>query len=75
MAIPSRRPATRHPRFTCTGTPNSCRQANHRISIREAEERVDDTELTDIPDTIGYLSLSEWPIDKIAEFLVKKLNA
>jgi len=36
--------------------------------------RIDDTDLEGLPPTIGYLSIKEYPIDKIALLLIKKLQ-
>lgn len=36
--------------------------------------RVDDTDLDGLPPTIGYVSLKEYSLEKIAELLVKKLK-
>jgi TIR domain len=36
--------------------------------------RIDDTDLEGLPPTIGYLSLGEHPIERIAELLIKKLT-
>lgn len=37
--------------------------------------RIDDTALPGIPPTLGYLSLEKYPIERIAEMLVRKLAA
>lgn len=36
--------------------------------------RIDDTDLEGLPPTIGYLSIKEYPIEKVAQLLVKKLR-
>jgi hypothetical protein len=36
--------------------------------------RIDDTELPGIQPTLGYLSISEYPIEKIAQLLIQKLK-
>jgi len=37
--------------------------------------RIDDTDLEGLPPTIGYLSVKDYPIDKIAQLLIQKLRA
>jgi hypothetical protein len=37
--------------------------------------RIDDTELAGLPPTVSYMSLDEYTIDQIGDFLVKKIRA
>jgi len=55
------------------------RQSAQARALREGKEyilpiRIDDTKIPGLPETVGYISLSNTTIEKIVDLILKKLG-